>query len=68
MTPGSVKDQGGFRIGSAAKAAAVYLVESAIDAISLAKLRGHRWRKGLRDHLNRRHDARAAQLVRRPRR
>jgi hypothetical protein len=38
MSPGSVKDRGGFRIGSIAKAAAVYLVESAIDAISLVKL------------------------------
>jgi len=38
MSPGSVKDRGGFRIGSIAKAAAVYLVESAIDAISLARL------------------------------
>ena len=39
MTPGSAKDAGGFRIGSIAKAAVIYLVESAIDAISLAKLR-----------------------------
>ena len=46
MTPGSVKDQGGFRIGSVAKAAAVYLVESAIDAISLAKLRATAGEKG----------------------
>lgn len=38
MSPGSVKDRGGFRIGSIARAAAVYLVESAIDAISLARL------------------------------
>lgn len=38
MSPGSRKDRGGFRVGSIAKAAAVYLVESAIDAISLAKL------------------------------
>lgn len=39
MTPGSQKEAGGFRLGSIAKAVAVYLVESAIDAISLAKLR-----------------------------
>lgn len=39
MTPGSRKDVGGFRIGTLARAAVVYLVESAIDAISLARLR-----------------------------
>lgn len=39
MAAGSEKDRGGFRIGSIAKAKAIYLVESAIDAISLAKLR-----------------------------
>lgn len=39
MAPGSQKESGGFRIGSVARAAVVYLVESAIDAISLAKLR-----------------------------
>lgn len=39
MAPGSKKDAGGFRIGKLAKAAVVYLVESAIDAISLSKLR-----------------------------
>lgn len=39
LAPGSRKDAGGFRIGSLAKAAAVYLVESAIDAISLLKIR-----------------------------
>lgn len=39
MTPGSTKDSGGFRLGNLAKATAVYLVESAIDAISLMKLR-----------------------------
>lgn len=36
---GSKKDQGGFRLGSVALAKAVYLVESAIDAISLYRLR-----------------------------
>ena len=39
MAPGSAKDAGGFRLGALAKAATVYLVESAIDAISLARLR-----------------------------
>jgi hypothetical protein len=39
MAPGSRKEGGGFRIGNIAKAATVYLVESAIDAISLFKLR-----------------------------
>lgn len=39
MAAGSKKDAGGFRIGNIAKATAVYLVESAIDAISLMKLR-----------------------------
>lgn len=39
MAPGSKKEIGGFRIGNIAKATAVYLVESAIDAISLMKLR-----------------------------
>lgn len=38
MAPGSRKDAGGFRLGAMVKAAAVYLVESAIDAISLARL------------------------------
>ena len=48
MTPGSAKDAGGFRIGSIAKAAVIYLVESAIDAISLAKLRATAGRRALR--------------------
>lgn len=39
MSPGSRKDLGGFRVGEIAKATAVYLVESAIDAISLFKIR-----------------------------
>lgn len=39
MSPGSRKDLGGFRVGNIAKAAAVYLVESAVDAISLFKIR-----------------------------
>jgi hypothetical protein len=39
MAPGSRKDGGGFRVGDLAKAATVYLVESAIDAVSLFKLR-----------------------------
>jgi Plasmid recombination enzyme/Toprim-like/Protein of unknown function (DUF3991) len=39
MAPGSRKEGGGFRVGDIAKAATVYLVESAIDAISLFKLR-----------------------------
>jgi hypothetical protein len=39
MAPGSRKGLGGFRIGNLAKATAVYLVESAIDAISLMRLR-----------------------------
>jgi hypothetical protein len=47
MTPGSRKDRGGFSVGNIAKAATVYLVESAIDAISLFKLRQD---AGERDH------------------
>lgn len=39
MSPGSKKTAGGFRIGKVARATVLYLVESAIDAISLAKLR-----------------------------
>jgi hypothetical protein len=39
MAPGSRKDGGGFRVGDIARAATVYLVESAVDAISLFKLR-----------------------------
>ncbi len=39
LAPGSRKDSGGFRIGSILKAKAIYLVESAIDAISLLKIR-----------------------------
>jgi hypothetical protein len=39
MAPGSRKDGGGFRVGDLTKAATVYLVESAIDAISLFRLR-----------------------------
>lgn len=39
MAPGSRKDRGGFRVGAVARAAVVYLVESAIDAISLTRLR-----------------------------
>jgi len=35
MAPGSRKDGGGFRVGDITRAATVYLVESAIDAISL---------------------------------
>ena len=38
LAPGSRKDRGGFRIGSLAKAATVYLVESAIDAVSLVAI------------------------------
>lgn len=39
MAPGSRKDSGGFIIGRWSKSATVYLVESAIDAISLMRLR-----------------------------
>lgn len=40
MSPGSDKEAGAFRVGvGLAKAATLYLVESAIDAISLAKIR-----------------------------
>lgn len=39
MAPGSKKEKGGFRIGQITRAAVVYLVESAIDALSLARLR-----------------------------
>ena len=46
MSPGSRKAAGGFRIGKVAKAAVLYLVESAIDAISLAKLRALDGEKG----------------------
>ena len=66
MAPGSAKDAGGFRLGALAKAATVYLVESAIDAISLARLRAAAGER-LCHHLDRRHDAAAAPLVRRDR-
>ena len=62
MTPGSAKDAGGFRIGSIAKAAVIYLVESAIDAISLAKLRATAGEE-LCDHLDRRHYAQPSRLA-----
>ena len=39
LAAGSRKDFGGFRIGSLLKAKAIYLVESAIDAISLLKIK-----------------------------
>lgn len=39
LAPGSHKDSGGFRIGSILKAKAIYLVESAVDAVSLLKIR-----------------------------
>ena len=39
MALGSRKDRGGFRLGDIIKATTLYLVESAIDAISLFKLR-----------------------------
>ena len=39
MALGSRKNKGGFRIGNIMKATTLYLVESAIDAISLFKLR-----------------------------
>lgn len=39
MAPGSQKRAGGFRVGDWTKATTVYLVESAIDAVSLFKLR-----------------------------
>ena len=46
MAPGSRKDRGGFRVGTVARAAVVYLVESAIDAISLTRLRQMDGEKG----------------------
>lgn len=39
LAVGSKKSLGGFRLGSIARAAAIYLVESAIDAVSLYTLR-----------------------------
>lgn len=39
LAAGSKKNLGGFRIGSIAKAQVIYLVESAIDAISLLRLK-----------------------------
>jgi hypothetical protein len=39
LAPGSQKDLGGFRLGAVAKAKVIYLVESALDAISLFTLR-----------------------------
>jgi hypothetical protein len=39
LAAGSKKDRGGFRVGDLAKAATLYLVEAAIDAVSLFKLR-----------------------------
>lgn len=64
MAPGSRKDRGGFRVGSVARAAVVYLVESAIDAISLTRLRVMDGEKSIAGGLDRRNDARAAQVVR----
>lgn len=46
MALGSKKELGGFRLGAVAKAKLIYLVESAIDAISLYRLR---FEKGERD-------------------
>lgn len=46
MAPGSRKDGGGFRVGDVGAAVAVYLVESAIDAISLFRLRHLAGEKG----------------------
>jgi hypothetical protein len=46
MAPGSRKDSGGFRVGDIVKAATIYLVESAIDAISLFKLRQEAGERG----------------------
>jgi hypothetical protein len=43
MAVGSLKARGEFRLGELARAATVYLVESAVDAISLAALR---WKAG----------------------
>lgn len=39
LAAGSKKDRGGFRVGDLAKAATLYLVEAAIDAVSLFKIR-----------------------------
>lgn len=39
LAAGSKKDKGGFRVGDLAKAATLYLVEAAIDAVSLFKIR-----------------------------
>ena len=46
MAPGSRKDGGGFRVGDVFTATAVYLVESAIDAISLFRLRQNAGERG----------------------
>lgn len=47
LSEGSSKDAGGFKVGNVVKAKVVYIVESAIDAISLFKLRHD---LGERDH------------------
>lgn len=39
LAAGSKKDRGGFKVGDLAKAATLYLVEAAIDAVSLFKIR-----------------------------
>lgn len=46
MAPGSRKDGGGFRVGDVFTATAVYLVESAIDALSLFRLRQNAGERG----------------------
>jgi hypothetical protein len=46
MAPGSRKDLGAFKIGDFAKATTVYIAESAIDAISLFKIRQDEGERG----------------------
>ena len=53
MAPGSRKDGGGFRVGDIARAATVYLVESAIDAISLFQAAAGCRRTGPRSRFDR---------------
>lgn len=46
MAAGSLKERGEFRLGALARAATVYLVESALDAISLFALRREAGERG----------------------
>ena len=63
MAPGSRKDGGGFRVGDIARAATVYLVESAIDAISLFQAAAGCRRTGPRSRFDRWNHPRTPDVV-----